>query len=559
MRCCMIYFRIRCCAYCIVFLNIFLLFFVRYSFSSDKKIEEVTRDIVYECTLPNNSVVGRPLPLASHWNVGLYKDGYGPWYQIGLIKKGYRILPWLKMPKFSRENEDESKIEIDRYYKYSISFFKKYGLPISFVGTQWESLLSLEKEFFYAKAGVNQNKRGRFGFEKKLDPLSSSDGNHLWYKVGKKWVTGPQLKKIQKMYTNPPLIIFLSNNEHKKEKWYEIEDARYLRHGLKREKLSDEEKKRTVGEAWIRKYNILIESMRENIANKKWRENSLFIGYDSYGNRMMGKSNNWQAWSLNVDGLELPGAFVWDGTSSSLYLSGEGTYVDHTYSGILIEAMNYSYLFKNALNINPNAWIEISVWDGGKEQRAYRKKKGQAYTPERYRGMVQYAMWLLRPRVIREFRAYNDTVEGNEPYFYSILDSVNFVYDNDVLKRFWRKGVNVVNTSVDHPYTLNISENVLSERKWFLLNNSANKFPVRNDNKEIFVYSIALSLGSKPNREWLVYSFSPNKVYTNCEVQINGNEDDKVTVSVNSSQSGIFSHIVENKRYAVTELKEKEK
>lgn len=542
----MVHFKLRN-VICLVVLNIFLFCSVRSSFSSDSKIEidveRVARDIVYECMLPNNSTVGKPLPLASHWNVGLHKDGYGPWYQIGLIKKGYRILPWLKMPGIGRKK--------DKYYN-DIFFFKKYRLPISFIGTQWESLLSLDKEFFYAKDDLNQNKRGNLGLEKKLDPLSPSKGNYLWYEVGKKWVTSPQLKEIQKIYTNPPLVIFLSNNEHRKEKWYEIEDGRYLRYGVKG-KLSDEVKRETVGKAWIGKYNTLIESMRENIANKNWRESSLFVGFDAYGSKMMGKSDNWPAWSLNVNGLELPGAFVWDGTSSSLYLSGGGHYVDHTYRGILVEAMNYKYLFKNALDINENAWIEISVWDGGEEQRVFRKKKGQVYSPERYRGMIQYAMWLLRPRVVREFRPYNDTVKKNEAYFYSVLDSVNFVYENDVLKKFWRKGANVVNTNVEHPYTVNISKSIRFERKWFLLNNDKNN-PVGNNNGEIRVYNIALSLGNKPNREWLVYSFSPKKVYTDCKVQISD-----AWVSVNSSQSGIFSHIVENKGYTVTELKEKKK
>lgn len=530
--------------YLCITMSLFLIFLNgSLSFSYGNNMERVIDEIIRECNLPNNSAIGRPLPLASHWNVGQLSGGYSPEYQIELLKKEYHILPWFKMPGFFPTD--------GKYYNRGIAFLEKYGLPFCLISTQWESLLSLDKEFFDVEKTINQNKIGKFGIEKKLNPLSSPTGNYLWYEAGKKWVTSPQLQKLQREYKNPPLVIFLSNNEHRKEKWFEIEDYRFMAYGVgQKNDLSNEMRRKIVGKAWLDKYSMLIEGMRENIESEAWKKRSLFVGYNSYGSRQIGKNNDWEKLSINVDGVECPGAFVWDGTSSSFYTTGGSKHVDYTFRGTLVEAMNYDYIFRRSLDINPNSWIEISIWEGGESQREYYRKIGQLYSPERYRGMVQYAMWLLRPRVVREFRHYDDTVKNSEPYFFSVLNSIEFVYKSEVLEKFWRNGVNVVNDRTRHPYDNNVPDYIEMDRMWFLLDNDVNISPVRNSDDEIYVYNIALCLGKSPDREWLVYSFSPKGGYERCKVRI----CEDIWVSVNSSQTGTFSHIIENKDYDVKEI-----
>ena len=61
-------------------------------------------------------------------------------------------------------------------------------------------------------------------------------------------------------------------------------------------------------------------------------------------------------------------------------------------------------------------------------------------TTARYEGLVQFGMWLLRPRVVREFRGWLETVEYAGAYFDAILDAVDRVYANAVLRKFWRRG-----------------------------------------------------------------------------------------------------------------------
>ena len=49
-------------------------------------------EIRAEATRANRGAVGRPLPLAGHWNVtGMYREGFTPAYQLELLKKGHRL------------------------------------------------------------------------------------------------------------------------------------------------------------------------------------------------------------------------------------------------------------------------------------------------------------------------------------------------------------------------------------------------------------------------------------------------------------------------------------
>lgn len=58
----------------------------------------IAREIRREALLPPNGPEGRPLPLASHWNVGTVRNTFDADHQIGLIQAGHHILPWLGWP-----------------------------------------------------------------------------------------------------------------------------------------------------------------------------------------------------------------------------------------------------------------------------------------------------------------------------------------------------------------------------------------------------------------------------------------------------------------------------
>src|SRR4051794_21166816 len=57
-----------------------------------------------EATRSERSDVGRPLPLAAHWNsTGMYREGFTAAYQLEQIKQGRHLLPWMEWPITDRD------------------------------------------------------------------------------------------------------------------------------------------------------------------------------------------------------------------------------------------------------------------------------------------------------------------------------------------------------------------------------------------------------------------------------------------------------------------------
>ena len=93
-----------------------------------RRVAEVIRR---EALLPPNGPMGRPLPLASHWNVGAIEGSFQPPHQIRLIQEGHHILPWSGWLR----GDPNSR----RFRKYRVPLYglcRELKLPISFGGTQ---------------------------------------------------------------------------------------------------------------------------------------------------------------------------------------------------------------------------------------------------------------------------------------------------------------------------------------------------------------------------------------------------------------------------------------
>src|SRR5690606_31585169 len=108
-------------------------------------------------------------------------------------------------------------------------------------------------------------------------------------------------KMLQEWYPDPPLVLFVSNNEHKKLSWIDVEqDVRYLRtYGSGRD---DDFKRKVVAEAWITRYRALQEGMREGLESPVWQERVIFVAYDNFGPSEHGRIENWKQYSLYTPG-----------------------------------------------------------------------------------------------------------------------------------------------------------------------------------------------------------------------------------------------------------------
>ena len=510
---------------------------------------QVAKEIRAEAILPNDSPKGHPLPLATSWKTGGYrKNGYEPDYQIDMIEQGHHLLPGFQLDRVQNSTDTANMID---YYQKSLNKCSELSLPISFISTQWESVLTNDKAYFGLPSAQNPNVVKANG---SVSPMVSPFGAiEPWSQVGKQWTATEVMRQLQAWYPNPPKVIFISNNEHSKLRWQDANtDQRYIAHYDTN--TTDETKRQAVGQGWIERYRALQNGMRDGLANSNWKRNAIFVGYDAFGGSAFGRWGGWINYSLYIPNRIEPCPLAWDGASPSYYVNDWNPSTDYTVLSPQIESMNWIFMQDEANRLNPNFWFEMSVWDGSQpkkasDKRAFYAKQGQTYTPERYAGMVKFGMWLLRPRAVREFRGWVETRAETETYFLEIVKAVDNVYNNSVLKDFWRKGRLVPNPLHTHPYQSNIPVEYSSKARWFLLDTSLDPKRPWSLNTEIPVFSLCLEKGVTPQREWLVYLHSPLGKHDKVKLTIPNYRD----IEVDSNPSGNY-YLVQEKSKTVKPL-----
>ena len=508
--------------------------------ADDSKAQAVAKEIREEATRTNSDSAGHPLPLACSWCCGHFPSdlsaGWRPENQLRLIAQGHHLLPWFAHP-LGDVPADPEAFGV-KYYKAAIERARDLKLPLTFVASQWESFLS-GKPYVDLPAAQNPNVVTAEG---KIQPRVSPFGPVApWREVGRTHTDNPWMKQIQQWYPDPPLIIFLSNNEHGKLHWTEVEtEPRYIeKFGKGRD---NNFKRQVVVDGWIERYRALQGGLRDGLANETWKKNSIYIGYDAFGPPHIGRwggkdpadgttPGGWLHYSLYTAGRIDPSPLMWDGGSPSYYTDDWNQRTDHTLWSPQVEFMNLVFMQREALKLNPRFWFEFSVWDGYHNDREREKRypskrsvyraAGQTYDPERYGGFVQYGLWLMRPRAVRDFRGWTEpwvdkvdkegrvTHEAGGPYFMAIAKVVDRVHTNPVLRQWWRKGELVPNRAHPHPYQAAFPEEYRQEDRWFLLDTTLDPARPWNLGTALPVFGLALTRGQAPHREWLVYAHAP--------------------------------------------------
>jgi hypothetical protein len=491
------------------------------------------------------SVSGHPLPLAAHWNMGQSSEGFSPDYQMKMIDQGHYLLPWFLMPEIEADPADPRWL---KYYEEAIKRAAQLKLPISLVGIQWEMLLTADNHYLELPAEKNPNVVTADGqIKPEVSPFGPAS---VWKEVGTRWGSSRMIRKLQEWYPDPPLVIFLSNNEHTKLAWTRAEEDRRF-HKLYGSGRNDDFKRKVVGEGWIERYRSLQLGIRESLISKAWKENAIFIGYDAFGPSHFARWPGWMEYSLYSSGRIDPWPLAWDGASPSFYTFNWSAISDYMVYSPQIESMNWVFMQAETQILNPKFWFEISTWDGHEpglenDKRKTYAKAGQKFTPERYGGMVQFGMWLLRPRAVREFRGYQDTLAQSEAYFLSIVEAVDRVHNNPTLREFWQTATLVPNRAQQHPYQTMVSQEFQNRDRWFLLDTSLDPRRPWELGTPLPVYALALVRGNAPQRKWLIYAHSPLGPRQNVEINIPGYR----AVTVDVSVGGSFYHVDEGKPHA---------
>ena len=479
-------------------------------------------EIRREALLPPLGEQGRPLPLLGHWNMGSQGRGWTPDYQVELLNQGHRILPWMGWPRGDPDKDEKSAKRFDDYYGNLMRLCRELKLPISFRGTQWEAML-LKKTYRDLppdKCPAVVTPEGEV--VNKLSPFAPAD---TWRDPAKEYVDTPAMKKLQAMYPNPPLVLFVSNHEAPDLRWHQMRlSKRYQdKYGKGR---SDAFKRKVVGEGWMRLYPVMLGAMRDALVSETWKKNVRFVGYGVFGASHFGRWGAWKTYSLITDDWLDPEVLVWDGGSPSYYTHNWCDNRDHWVWSTQVQSMNWVFMLDWVYAKRPNFWWEVSLWDGNggwrpgmaysekllkKSKACQYMKDGQTYTPERFHGWAQYGLWLLRPRAVREFRASTVPLAPWRPFFEQLTKAVDRVHDSKTLADFWRHGRLVPNRAHKHPYQDDIPDKHKDADRWFLLDTDLDEPRPWTHKTNIPVFSLALVRGEKGARRWLLYAHSPLK------------------------------------------------
>lgn len=523
-----------------------------------------------------NDSEGRPLPLLAVWDCRQHM--WSPDYQVQLLQSGYHIIPTMTSPDTNWTTPSLGAPSIvpsfNDYYSGLLTLAAELELPISFIHTQWNTGSSntgiLLDSGVYGTGidtfpGVIHISNVASGI---LDPMGPTgawaDPAATFITSETDWVT------MQSLYPNPPLVIFISNNEPPELKWRDLEKSkRYVdTYGLGQ---SDDFKISIAASGWTQRYNIMLDAI-QGALTPGWSGVLKFIGYDSFGPQWFGRYaqpapySTWQTYSLcplNMETGITPNWYIWDGSSTSYYQHNWNTITDYNEYSTQIESCNFDFMLEEALAINPNYWHEIVTWDGTNAlytpstncstfsdstgdtpKPCTYKALGQTVDEDRYEGWLQFGLWLCRPKSMREWRWSLARREWWQTYFDRFLQLIERVHNSSTLTQFWRNGTLVVNPSQNHPYNKLLPPRYVKEDRWFLLDCDVNPSPIqyRSPYRNINVFALAYRLGSAPNRQWLIYAHAPRGDLKDVLITVPGYGN----ITLNVDSAGTFYTINES-------------
>lgn len=566
------------------------------------------QEIIDEAMKPY-SETNHPLPLASTWQDGglIYQHkhnrGKGSFFdlpeQISLIQIGHHFLPVVGVESYNYNvnSSTNNYWDFPESYYDCMGFFRDKKLPFTVSMTQWEEAFYLDKGAFKDDKLTIETKQNPFCGGNELNKatkyVSAFGDSDSWNSLGEKWVAETKFKLMDKgnnkgIYPNPPLVVMLSNNEAKKMKYCMINNS-YESLCDEIEISNDDGKRKCLNKKYKDRYLSLQQGFRDGFLSlndrSQWANNMKFVGYDVNALRSFGRWDGWKKYSTYYQGGKIMEHHkYWDGSSMSYYLvDGNIQMSDFKVYSPQIEFMNIEMILEDTRLDKSNFWYEMSVWDGfdcryngdkcleleydSKYDNEYKKgemhyskrswyrKNNQEFTAGRYKGLIQFGMWLNRPRVVREFRmGYQSRETVGLDYFDNLLDAVDIVYEDQILKKFWRQGELIKNRKHIHPYQKSIPDGNLYKNRdrWYLLDTDKDPERPWSLNTEIPVFSLARVLGDKPNREWLVYAFAPQGEENNVRIKIPEDSLDGNTsivaqeIVVDVSQEGSFYYVKEN-------------
>ncbi|MFW6133087.1 MAG: LamG-like jellyroll fold domain-containing protein [Planctomycetota bacterium] len=539
------------------------------SLGVEKLSDEAVRtaeEIAHWATLPADGAEGRPLPLTGSWNVGrlAFKERrqgrehpmreWGPAYFVELIKRGHHVLPTFIDPQFlgkhyigaedAPRRGEQIEAMMSEYFGEPLAFCRKFKLPIAFRDWNWISRIKRYEEWRrqYAGAEFSVEETGRLIKNGAPGRLVSPIGPvERWTEWGRFWFGNPIMKRLQEMYPDPPMAVFLDNNEIKVHWASQITDEhdRFVERFGKG--LSEMEKAVIIREGYDDRMAAMFAAARDALIEPAWKTNTVTVGYNNlWGTGHIGRGSRPDE-GIGFDPDPEKGWLEWrryDGGMPEYYDNDwQPGKTDHTPWSPQTEAMNYYSVQDWLFAQDPDFYWSSIAWDGGAPSDVWRGKRrkvgkpyryvtrGQRYDFHRYGGMVQFGLWAMRPRSFREFRGGGNRGAYRNGTWMALVRAVDRPWDHAVLREFWRFGELVPNPDEEHPFALEQDDPqwVRDLDRWYMLTCDAN--PPRDEwtgHTKLRVFSLALVRGDKPRRRWLIHAHAPLGAVADATVNLPG-------------------------------------
>ncbi|MFM8830420.1 MAG: hypothetical protein ACKOHM_05375 [Spartobacteria bacterium] len=548
---------------------------------------------------------GRPLPLTGNWMCDLPKPSKEPgestlgWdlaYFIELIKQGHHVIPIFtdtssvatrayavqdgagkatedkgdiddleagdaangkKKAKKGKQNPRKNADELLEKYRPLLEFCRDHKLPIAFRGWNYGhypfNLQRIRSQMTGQPLTAENDPRLLVNGKDdgtnhpKMDPCGPVE---LWQEFGTFWFDNPLMRAVQEIYPDPPLVIFLDNNEGGKSALADPKSDRFLaKYGPGPH--DQDFLRKVASEGYAERYQAMFDAARAACITPAWKNNIRFIAYNNLmpphdGGMPEYYDNDWQP-----------------------------NKTDFAPDGLQSDAMNMWVTQAKVLKANPSFFWSSIFWDGGDYMAQIWRARGQGKTTpakpfqyasegqrwdfNRYEGVSQFGLWVMRPKLYLEFRGNPSRNAYLDAAWQRTLTIVDRPWSNPVLRDFWRFGTLVPNrfeTPGRQPgknWTEEQIKRWRADDRWFLLTCDAN--PPRGawvpeadlrantlaesvapyeegtdpwENATLRVFSVALVKGKEPNRSWLIYAHAPLGAVANTKVQLPGFGDAKL-------------------------------
>lgn len=431
-------------------------------------------------------------PMAACWNTGDHGGGWDPQHYLDLLERGYRVMPTIRVPILAQGANSESKWTAwDNKWGHVVRKFR--GSPITLRFHNWLSDMTarLDNPYVggYWRREPLQRQESPLAWRKladgSLDDLRQPDALgpiSAWREEGTRIGSSLWLKNLADQYIGDDQVVYLlENNEvtyHKEwrpEVWKRTETKEWVysgdKHELERCNLRVSEALEEIGS--IRQKDIL-RYMGDAYATKRIEMHGAIRAACPWDNVYIGGFGAYGADARNVPhrrihnhGVMSNGNHIFDTPSHRVY--------DAKHHRKFWDDRDESPQYKSSIlrriwkHDRPNApFHEISFWiEPLRDFRSWEMKHNGPIGPVGTAGMITYILWATRQAgkstVVRWYvgskyrlddlwyfkpawreklaKAGLENHWTQRHYWEAVLDAVNMVSTDQVLRRFWLEGV----------------------------------------------------------------------------------------------------------------------